>query len=117
MRYGAAWDIVAVAMSMLRRRERLRPSEIAALALFAFDGLKKRLEISLPEAAAALALNDLEEQRWPVLHRAGEDLQHISLIVAIDQDAQLLQLVHGLVDRAHALLQFGVIGVRDPKEF
>ena len=80
--------------------------------LLALDGFKQRLEVALAEAAAAFALDDLEEQRGAVFDGPGEDLQHVAFVVAIDEDAQLLQFVERLVDLADAVLQFGVVGVR-----
>src|SRR5205814_1498751 len=62
---------------------RCKASQVAAQGLLALDRLKKRLEIALAEAAAALALDDLVEQRGPILHRLREDLQHVALVVAI----------------------------------
>jgi len=59
--------------------------EIAAERLFALDRLEQRLEIPFAEAAAAVALDHFEEQRGPILDRLGEDLQQISLLVAIDR--------------------------------
>ena len=59
--------------------------------LLALDGLEQRLEISLAETAAAFALDDFVEQRGAVFHRLGEDLQHVAFVVAIHQDAELLQ--------------------------
>ena len=63
-----------------------------------------------------MPLDDLEEQRRPILHRLGEDLQHVALVVAVDQDAQLGQLAHVLLDRADALGQHLVIGLRHAQE-
>lgn len=36
-------------------------------------------------------LDDLQEKGWSVLHRFGEDLQEVALVVEIDQDFQFLQ--------------------------
>src|SRR5664279_2343115 len=52
--------------------------QIATRCLLALDGFKERLEVSLAEAAAALALNDLEEECWTIFDRAREDLQHVA---------------------------------------
>jgi hypothetical protein len=54
--------------------------------LFAFDDLEQRLEVALPEAAAAFALDHLVEERGPVLDRPREDLQHVAFIIAIDEN-------------------------------
>ena len=37
-----------------------------------------------------VALDRLQEQRRPVLHDLGEDLQQVTLVVVVDQDVQLL---------------------------
>lgn len=58
--------------------------EITSQCLLALNGLKQRLKVALAEAAAALALDNLVKQRWPVFDRAGEDLQHVAFVVAID---------------------------------
>src|ERR1700756_5651110 len=72
--------------------------QIASFLLFTFDGFEQCFEISLAEAAAPLALDDLKEKGGTVLYRAREDLQHIPLIVTIDQDAQLFQFIEWFVD-------------------
>src|SRR5262245_9869478 len=84
--------------------------------LLALDGLEQRLEVALAEASRAVPLDDLEEQRRPVLHRLGEDLQQVTLFVAIDQDAQLGQLPDVLVDLADALGEHVVVGARHAQE-
>ncbi len=43
-------------------------------------------------------LNDLQEQRWPILHRLAEDLQQVAVLVVVDENFQLLQL-YGKQDR------------------
>ena len=63
-------------------------SEIAAQRLLALDRLEQGLEVALAEAARAVALDDLEEQRRAVADRLGEDLQQVALVVAVDQDAE-----------------------------
>jgi hypothetical protein len=37
-------------------------------------------------------LYHLQEQRWPILTRLGEDLQQITVLVVVDENFQLLQL-------------------------
>ena len=74
--------------------------QIAAALLFALNRFKQRLEVAFPEAPAALALNDLEEQGRPIFNRTREDLQHVAFIVAIDQDSKFFQFVDGLIDGA-----------------
>ena len=45
--------------------------EVPALLLFAFDRFEQGLEVADAEAARAVALDDLEEERRAVLDRAG----------------------------------------------
>src|SRR6202042_2320766 len=90
--------------------------KVAALALFTLDGFKQRLEISLAETAATLALNDLEEEGGPILHWPCEDLQHVALIIPVDKNAELFQLIDGLINDSNPLLQLRVIRMRDVQE-
>ncbi len=62
-------------------------SQVSPPRLLAFDGFEQGLEIALAEAAAPLALDDFIEQGGAILHRLGEDLQQVAVLVAIDQDA------------------------------
>src|SRR5438094_7069536 len=81
------------------------PSQRSAAGLLAFDRLEQRLEVALAETARPVPLDDLEEQRRPIGHRLRENLQHVALIVAVDEDAQLGQLLEILLDRPDALRQ------------
>ena len=58
--------------------------------LFAFDGFEECLEIAFAEALRAFALNNFEKQRRPVFYRFGKNLQQITFIIAIDENAQPL---------------------------
>src|SRR4051794_2364255 len=91
-------------------------SQIASQCLLALDGLEQRLEVALAEAAGAVALDDLEEDRRAVAERLGEDLQQVALVVAIDEDAQALQVGERLGDLAHPLRDVVVIGLRRLEE-
>ena len=104
-----AWEHALSANTQAPVAQR-RTLQISAALLLALDGLEQRLEISLAETAAALALDHLVEQRGTVFHRAREDLQHVAFVVAIHQDAELLQLVDRLVDLADARQQVVVVG-------
>ena len=70
------------------RRRLERGSEVAAQGLFALDRLEQRLEVALAEGARAVALDHLEEERRPVLHRLREDLEQVPVLVAVDEDAE-----------------------------
>ena len=68
-------------------------SEVAAALLLALDGLEQGLEVALAEAERAVPLDQLEEHGRAVPDRPGEDLQQIAVLVAVDEDAALLQLL------------------------
>src|SRR5579875_2754809 len=90
--------------------------QVASLRLLALDGFKQCLEVALAEAAAALALDDLVEERGAVFDGAGKDLEHVAFVIAVDQDAELFQLLDGLVDLSDAALKLGVVGVGNFEE-
>src|SRR5689334_24830167 len=90
--------------------------QIASLLLLALDRLEQCLEIALAEAAAALALDNLDKQRRPILQRLAEDLQQVALLVAIDQHAALGQLAIVLGDRPDAAGQIFIIRIRHAQE-
>ena len=49
--------------------------EVAAPGLLDLDGLEQCLEVADAEATTAVALDDLEEERRPILDGSGEDLK------------------------------------------
>src|ERR1044071_7458682 len=91
-------------------------SEIAAPGLLAFDGFEQRFEIALTKTAAAFSLDDFVEQRGPVLDGPREDLEHVSLVVAIYEYTEVLQFGEGLVDLAHPRHQVVIIRGRHPED-
>jgi hypothetical protein len=64
--------------------------QIPSRSLLAFDGLEQRLEIAFAKTLRALALNDLEKERWAIFHWLGENLQQITFVIAIDQNPEPL---------------------------
>ena len=76
--------------------------QIPSQRLLLLDRFEQRLEVSLPEAPRALSLDDLVEERRAILDRLREDLQQIAVRIAIDENAELLELVDRLVDLADA---------------
>src|SRR5262245_27795743 len=78
-------------------------SQGTAPGLLVLDGLEQGLEVPLAEAPGPVALDDLEEEGGSVLHRLGEDLQQVALLVAIDEDSQVGELAQVLVDGADAV--------------
>src|SRR6187200_772042 len=85
--------------------------EVAAALLLALDGLEQRLEVAVAEAARAVALDDLEEDRRAVADRLGEDLQQVALVVAVDEDPEPLEVLEVLGDLADAVRRLVVVRV------
>src|SRR5919198_3577435 len=91
-------------------------SEIPAQRLFSLYGFEQRLEVAVAEAARAVALDHLEEERRPVLRRLREDLEQVAVVVAVGEDAQPPQVRVGLVDLADAVADVLVVGLRRLEE-
>src|SRR5436190_13271979 len=79
--------------------------------LLALDGLEERLEVALAEAERTVPLDQLEEDRRAVADRLGEDLEQVAVLVAVDQDAALLQLLDRRPDVADPRPELGVLVV------
>src|SRR2546423_1108447 len=73
-------------------RSRRSASEVPAPRLLALDRLEQCLEVALAEAASAVPLDDLEEDRRTITNQLGKDLQQIPLVVAVDKDAEPAQI-------------------------
>src|ERR1700684_1153147 len=84
--------------------------------LFAPNRLEQRLEIPLAETPRSAPLDDLEEQRRPILDGLREYLQHVAFVVAVDEDAEFRQVADVLVDLAHTVRQDVVVRLRHPQE-
>src|ERR1700749_3397554 len=108
--YGAATKRVSVCMSFLRSLQ------VAAFLLLALDGFEQSFEVSLAEAAAPLALDDFKEECRAILNWASEDLQHVSFVVPVYKNAQLLPRLERFVDGSDTRLQLCVVGVGDTQE-
>src|SRR5262249_33625052 len=76
--------------------------EVAAAALLPLDRLEQRLAVALAEALRAVPLDQLEKHRRPVLHRLGEHLQQVTILVPVGED-----LLGGQFGERHA-------GLADP---
>src|SRR5258708_10754235 len=96
---------------------RMTALEVSSQRLLSLDRFKERLEIPLSETLRAFALNDLVKERRPILHRFAEDLEEVSVRIAVHEDAELRQLLDRLVDRADAALELLVIARRHRQEF
>jgi hypothetical protein len=83
--------------------------KIAPQFLFTLNGFEKRLKIPLSETLRALALDDLKEECRPVFYGLAEQLQEISLIIAIYQNAEFLKGGDILVDWPDTIEQIVVI--------
>src|SRR5258706_9499015 len=92
------------------------PLQVAAPRLFDLDRLEQCLEVADAEAARAMALDDLEEERWAILDRAGEDLEEVALLVAIGLDAQLFEGRDRHANVADAVGEGLVVGVGHAEE-
>src|SRR3954466_12009267 len=90
--------------------------QVAALGLLALDRLEQRLEVAVAEAARAVALDHLEEDRRAVADRLGEDLQQVALVVAVDEDAEPLEVLERFRDLADAAGRVVVVGLRRVEE-
>src|SRR5207302_6644831 len=82
--------------------------EVPAKVLFALERLEQRLEVAGAKALCAFALYDLVKECRAVFHRLGEDLQQVTLVVAIDENAQIAETRHVLVDVPYSI-DHGVI--------
>src|SRR3954469_11154533 len=92
--------------------EGLSPLQVASSLLLALDRLEQRLEVALAEAERAVAFDQLEEHRGSVLHRLGEDLQEVAVLVTVGQDLQLPQRFQRHSGVADPRTQLVVISVR-----
>jgi len=91
--------------------------QVSATRLFQFDCLEQRLEVALAETAASLALNNFKEQRRPVFNGLGENLEEVPFLVAIHENAETLNLLERLFERAHPIAQNVVVDVWHAQEF
>src|SRR6266496_5642900 len=90
--------------------------QIASRGLFALDGFEQRFEIALSKALRAFALNDLEKERRSILHRLREDLQQITFVIAINQNAQPPQSIQFFIDVANPIGERFVVSRRNLQE-
>src|SRR5579859_614767 len=98
----------------------LAPAGLGGALLRALDALEERAEVAVAEPLVAAALDDLVEERARALVRverlrlAEEDLQHVAVVRAVEQDLVLLedaQLLRHVVDaeRVEAARQVAVV--------
>jgi hypothetical protein len=85
-------------------------SKITPETLLAFDGFKQGFEITFTERAGAFSLNDFKEKGRAVFNRLGENLQQITFIVSVNENAELFQRIDIFINCSDTLLQRIVIG-------
>src|SRR5918994_1630565 len=90
--------------------------EVSSPVLLALDRLEQGLEVALAEAAGTVPLDDLEEHGRTVSNGLREDLQQVALVVAVDQDAQPLQVLDVFLDLADAPRHLVVVLTRNRQE-
>ena len=91
--------------------------QIAPSCLLPLDRLKQRPEIPFAEGIGAGPLDDLIEQRRPVLDGFGKELQQVTFLILIDEDAQLLDRLVVLAHIPDAVPQRFIIAVGHAEEF
>src|SRR5207248_8534866 len=79
--------------SSIYRRPPRPDLQVAPSGLLSLDRLEQGLEVPRSEAPGPLPLDDLEEQRRTVADVLGEDLQQVTVLVAVDEDPEPPQLV------------------------
>ena len=77
--------------------------QIASPFLLLLQRFKERFEIAFAKTLGAFALNNFEKQRRPIFHRFCEDLQQITFVITIDENAQLFQCVQFFIDVTDAI--------------
>jgi putative peptidoglycan lipid II flippase len=103
-------------LAWVRRTVGRRSLQVAAPGLLPLDRLEQCFEVPLAEALRPVPLDQLEEHRRAVLHRLGEDLQQVPVLVAVGQDAQLVQLVQRHPGLAHPGAELLVVAGRGGQE-
>ena len=97
------------------------PSQVPALGLITLNGLEEGLEIAHSKSFVVGTLDDLDEKGGTVLHRLGENLQQIPLLIKVHQDVQVLDLVDVLLDlyrgAGKTLTQIIIVGLGYAQEF
>src|SRR5688500_8322459 len=86
--------------------------ECPAERLLALDRLEQCLKMALPEAPGPAALDHLKEQGRPVGDRLRKDLQHVALVVPVNEAAEVGEYAEVLADVADSLRQHLIIRLR-----
>src|SRR4029453_2522991 len=83
--------------------------EIAPERRLALNRLEQGPEVAFAEGGAAVSLDYLEEDRRPILRGLREDLEQVSVLVAVGEDPEPFQVVVRLADLAHPALDLVVV--------
>src|SRR5207253_6008035 len=73
-------------------------------------------EVAFAETLRAAPLDDLEEQRRPILYGLGENLQQVTLVIAVHEDAQLGQLTSVLFNLSDPLREHLIVSIGHAQE-
>src|SRR3954447_2032964 len=90
--------------------------EVPAQCLLPFDCFEECFEVAFAETTRSLALDNLVEDGRTVFYGSGEYLEHITLVIPIDENAKVLQFLDAFVDLTDAVLQLCVVGMGDGEE-
>src|SRR6202044_993622 len=91
-------------------------SEIPSRRLLSLNGLEQSLEVTLAKAATPLPLDDLVKDSRPILYGTRKNLQHVALVIPIDEYPKTFKLLNRFVDFTDALLEGGVVTVWNRKK-
>src|SRR6202040_3339820 len=73
-------------------------------------------EVAFTEAAGAVALDDLEEDRRPVAERGSEDLEQVALVVAVGENPEPAELGERLIELPQALRHLVAVALGGAQE-
>jgi len=71
----------------------LHISQVSSLILFIFQGLEQALEVTSTEAPEVSSLDDFNENSGSVFEWLSEELQQVSVVIVVNQQAQLFNQV------------------------
>lgn len=96
-------------------------SEVTALLLFEFERDEKRLEVACSKSLMVVSLDDFVEESRSILHRLGEDLEEVALLIVVHEDVILLEHIDVFCDlnrrhRRQVLAEVVVVGRWDGEE-
>src|SRR6478672_796306 len=90
--------------------------QVAPRFLFLLQRFEERLEIALAETLRPFALDYFEKECGPVFNWLGENLEEITLVIPIDENAEASERPEILIDVTYPLRQRVVVGRRNFQE-